>query len=275
MTAQRLTLFLQSSESQLLPSTKGLEQCSCPRKHPMKIPASTLVAMMATSNTDKSVVFVRHGCTYMNEYLGRVRSFGAPHFADVFESSELDKYQDSKLSPLGVQQAKKLSYSCSFATDVDLVVVSPLTRALQTFEIGMKAHIGSQVPVIALPEAAERLYLISDVGRSVDELQAEYEYVDFSNCKRDGWWYQCEESYEEWRPTGQGQRYACKGEPALDFQRRMSRLYEWLEASEATKIAVVCHHGVIDWMLDMDFDNCQWREIAFSDIQPAGLLRSV
>jgi predicted lipid-binding transport protein (Tim44 family) len=37
---------------------------------------------------EKKIVFLRHGCTYMNEHLGRSHSFGAPNFSDVFEAEE-------------------------------------------------------------------------------------------------------------------------------------------------------------------------------------------
>ena len=82
------------------------------------------------------------------------------------------------------------------------------------------------------------------------------------------------EFYVEWRPVGQGQRYACPGEPEEAFDQRMTRLYQWLEQRPESNICVLCHHGVIAWMLgdDVDFDNCQWRVLDFEDLQPRRLL---
>jgi hypothetical protein len=36
---------------------------------------------------------------------------------------------------------------------------------------------------------------------------------------------------------------------------------------------VVCHHGVIDWMLDMSFANCQYKQLPFTSIKPRTLIR--
>jgi broad specificity phosphatase PhoE len=219
----------------------------------------------------------------MNEHLGHGPSFGAPNFSDVFEAEELHKYRDSPLSETGIRQAQRLQKSRpEFIQDLDLVVTSPLTRALQTFELGVKDHLQDHVPVIALPHAAERLYLISDQGRPKTELQKQFPLIDFETGFEkddvaggggDAWWYQHQrdDRYAEWRPTGKGQRYACPGEPDHAFEERMLRLHKWLEERPESKIAVVCHWGVIDWMLDMDFDNCQWREVSFDKILPPSL----
>jgi broad specificity phosphatase PhoE len=240
----------------------------------------------------KQIVFVRHSTTYMNEYLGRSLSFGAPKFSDVFNSKDLPLYRDTPLSPRGIQLVQNtLARHCpAFCKDDDLnlVVISPLRRALQTFHIGLRPHLSSfksEIPVVVLPEAAERLYLISDVGTPMDQLEKEYGYMDFGEIKhenRNAWWWTPPNSAKngndpktstsvEWRPIGQGQRYACPGEPQADFDARMLRLYQWLDNRSESKIAVVCHHGVIEWMLDMDFDNCQWRAVDFDKIRPLAM----
>jgi broad specificity phosphatase PhoE len=245
----------------------------------------------------KQIVFVRHSTTYMNEYLGRSLSFGAPQFTDVFDKDAKDLlplYRDTPLSPRGrqlVQNTLARNRPAFCTRDLQLVVVSPLKRALQTFDIGIRPHLLSSksssklksdnaIPVVVLPEAAERLYLISDVGTPVDELEQEYGYMDFGEIpeeKRRSWWWTPATStnghYVEWRPVGQGQRYACPGEPRADFDARMMRLYQWLDQRPELNIAVVCHHGVIDWMLDMDFDNCQWRAVGFDQIRPLAMPR--
>ena len=225
----------------------------------------------SSHSADKTIVFVRHGCTYMNEHLGRSLSFGAPNFSDIFDEKDREQFfQDSPLSPYGMRQAKTLLAGSppSFVSDCELVVTSPLTRALQTFEIGLKHHFSASVPVVAVPHAAERLYLVSDIGRKRSELKKKYDFVDFETGFEDHgdeWWYSPakDEAYVEWRPSGKGQRYACPGEPFHAFEKRMVKLLSWLNDRQEQKIAVVCHHGVIEWMLDMDFDNCQWREVEF------------
>jgi broad specificity phosphatase PhoE len=227
------------------------------------------VAAMATRR--KTITFVRHGCTYMNEYLGRNPAF-APNFHDVFTERDNNLYyRDSPLSELGQNQAKALDPS--FLSHAELIVTSPLTRALQTLQLGIIPHLKQNIPILALPEAAERLYLISDVGRHVRHL-SNFKSVCFETemaSRQDAWWYQAATNYVEWRPKGQGQRYACPGEPLEAFSARMRKLYQWLDDRPESSIAVVCHHGVIDWMTDMDFNNCQWREYAWEELKPVHL----
>jgi broad specificity phosphatase PhoE len=290
------------------------------------LPKDTTNTGNRKKSTTKKVTFVRHGCTYMNEYLsgkdGGTR-FHASDFTDIFMTlQQQQKYHDTPLSPAGRVQATTLGslpIAPTFLQNCDLVVVSPLTRALQTFELGIKPHLdrlnGSHcnendandiaiqvpVPIMALPDAAERLYLISDVGRPLMELQSEFPYVDFESWRLDHvphpprsihrgptastatsqcWWYQPPPPppndgsfYEEWRPIGQQQRYACPGEPYDAFNVRMSRFYYWLQSRSESNIIVVCHHGVIDWMLDISFANCQYKQLPFTSIKPRTLLR--
>lgn len=225
----------------------------------------------------KKVTFVRHGITHMNEYLGSYKPFGAHGFSDVFYGKKLQLYRDTPLSVWGERQAKQVlaRRKPSWADDTELVCLSPLTRALQTFDIGLKHHISSSVPIVAQPMAAERLYLISDVGRYRDELQEQYDYVNFDQLPDKKWWYTPHDQYQEWRPTGKGQRYACPGEPQRDFDLRMSSLYRWLGERTEGRICVVCHHGVIDWMLDVDFDNCQYMTVEYDKIAPDRLVEQL
>jgi broad specificity phosphatase PhoE len=194
-------------------------------------------------------------------------------------------YRDSPLSPNGVRQAQELANSLSDLekgheiNELDLIVVSPLTRALQTLEIGLLPHVlsgdetnqRSKVPIVALPHAAERLYLISDVGKTRQELHELYgHFVDFS-FEEEEWWFthdETVETYAEWRPDG---RYACPGEPDELFDSRMTRLYNWIECRPESTIAVICHWGVIEWMIDQDFRNCEMRVVPFHEIKPKSL----
>jgi broad specificity phosphatase PhoE len=245
----------------------------------------------------------------MNELIGGGgTSYGQTGFTDVFEDDQIHQYRDSPLSPAGVQQALELretlrtsnniptttttttTEDCfSLLQELDLVVVSPLTRALQTLELALYDHIQEQqrhVPIIGLPLAAERVYLISDHGKSLSVLQQDYPFVDFhfhsfegGSCigDHDPWHFmptsEQEQSYVEWRPHGHGQVYACLGEPQDVFDRRMSQLYRWLKSREEQCIAVICHAGVIEWMTSGEIlANCEVRIQAFEELRPRTLL---
>jgi hypothetical protein len=137
---------------------------------------------MPSSERSKNIVFIRHGRTYMNDFINGIH-YGGPGFTDIFPDTPeyKSKYHDSPLGPTGLQQADALSERLgaliggkegaeealslgkshtNFLDDLDLVVVSPLTRALQTMEIGLYPHIKSRnIPIVAVPQARERLYI--------------------------------------------------------------------------------------------------------------------
>ena len=297
-------------------------------------PTPSTPSTTTTTTTTKRIVFIRHGCTYMNEYLGLPgKSFGSPNFTDVFPNTDQyrGKYQDSTLSERGTNQAVSLGKRLTslyegkknahvplriqnppdrtFLNDLDLVVVSPLARSIQTYELGLlpvlermkdtkQGSLGAKEPpaVVCLPEAAERLYLISDIGKTRTDLSEQYNHlsIDFeTGFWRDGkqdetWWFRLDDdgsvaparpsgitssTYQEWRPASQNQVYACPGEPDEVFDDRMMRLYWWLEGRPEATIAVVCHWGVIDWFLESDFGNCELEIVPFDDIQPARMVK--
>jgi broad specificity phosphatase PhoE len=240
----------------------------------------------------------------MNDFINGIH-YGGPGFTDIFPDTPeyKSKYHDSPLGPTGLQQADALSERLgaliggkegaeealslgkshtNFLDDLDLVVVSPLTRALQTMEIGLYPHIKSRnIPIVAVPQARERLYMVSDIGKPRSELERAYEYVDFesgfdpSMTKDAPWhWIPTEEeaiNYNEWRPYGEGQNYAHLGEIEERFDTRMNELHRWLHSREEKMIAVVCHYGVIDWMLQEGFENCELRVVPFEQLKPRAL----
>lgn len=287
---------------------------------------------LSPSQNEKRIIFVRHGRTYMNEYLSQPGCrWGDAGFTDVGLSDDL--YRDSPLSPKGMEQAKDLCQRIALSMnenssmvndmdgksdeccnesivnlkDVDLVVVSPLTRSLQTFEYGLMQHCiimdenskgGKQlhVPVIATPLASERVYLISDLGLHVNELKNKFPYADFTSefdKFEEKWWFTVNSNsmsschnvnnkgenekypfnsmesskYVEWRPNLEGQTYACYGEPDNQFNQRMIALYEWLDSRTECKICMISHWGVLEYLTGMDFDNCQVKDISFDQIK--------
>lgn len=211
----------------------------------------------------------------MNEFLGGAdggRSFGSPHFSDVFITREQQRiYHDALLSPTGHDQVQRLDLDVS---DFDLVLVSPLRRALQTYALGVHTEetAESGVPILAVPEASERLYLVSDLGSPVRRLSQDYPFVDFetyfADKDKNHWWYHPGDAgEEEWRPNKQGQSYGCPGEPDHKFQSRMEKLCEILQQRRESRILLVCHHGVIDHLLGgVDFGNCEYRTVTMDHL---------
>ena len=185
----------------------------------------------------------------MNEYLSIPGSrWGDANFTDVFtDPTELAKYRDSPLSPRGIRQAERLSSRLSLdgedsniIGEIELIACSPLTRALQTMTIALYPHVwGSDIPIVALPQASERIYLISDLGTPIHELRKKFPIVDFSSEisteQSETWWVSPPSDEEhsldtssssssssevEWRPNNEGQTYAEPGESESAFTKR-------------------------------------------------------
>ena len=282
----------------------------------IKIDTTTTIQDGApTITTNKRIVLIRHGCTYMNEYLSKEGTrWGDPHFTDIFDDpADIALYRDSTLSPRGIRQAQKLcsrlakeksdandaadSNSNSITNiieEIELIACSPLTRALQTMEIALYPNIWpGRVPITALPQASERVYLISDWGTNKEELKKQYPIVDFdSDMESDVWWFTSDEvnnittstptmlaasttTYnEEWRPQDQYQMYATPGEREVTFNNRMIQLYDWLHARNESTIALICHWGVIDWLTGEDYDNCEIQVVDFNSLRRTGFMLS-
>ena len=174
---------------------------------------------------------------------------------------------DARLSKAGKERTRKelphqLRHQAnlqSFIKEqrVELVLISPLTRCLQTYVFGVEPVLKecipgfeSKIPVLAIPLLRERVYTASDTGRPTSILQKEFPSVDFEACaeQHDKWWYQGPADggeYREWRPHEGGQWYAVPGEPEEVFDHRIKDLDEWLSQRPEKNILIVCHWGVL------------------------------
>ena len=142
----------------------------------------------------KTIYGIRHGISISNEWiLQPENTWGVPSYNDSNGNP-----RDSPLSPAGVQQATALGQSLLrlqrqeppqstfWLDEVELIVVSPLTRCLQTYQLAVAEPLNQSnakkvIPVLAHPWVAERVYTIAEIGRpSLQELQQEFPTVDFS-----------------------------------------------------------------------------------------------
>jgi probable phosphoglycerate mutase len=87
------------------------------------------------SSTSKTLFLIRHGQSIANR-----------------DYDESIAYRDAGLTEQGIAQARALQKELE-ASELDLVVVSPLTRALQTCQNALPASYSG--PILVLPEIAE------------------------------------------------------------------------------------------------------------------------
>lgn len=203
----------------------------------------------------KEIYCVRHGKSKSNEWMEK-NEWGGPGYNDYHGN-----LRDSPLSEVGISQAKALTEQLD---TVELVIVSPLTRCLET--LYHSSLVKDTTTVLVLPQITERVYSLSETGRPKSDLMQEFPSSwDWSAVPEDSWWYTGSEQSEEWRPHGDNQIYAVPGEPMHRFAERMEGFRHWLRTRPEQCILLVSHWGVIRHLSGgVEVSNCHVERIYLS-----------
>ena len=135
--------------------------------------------------------------------------------------------------------------------DIELVIVSPLTRALQTASLAFE---GCNVSFLVTPLAREQLYSSCDIGRAGCELGLEFPHLsDQLHSLPPQWWGGPDAStvHEQGRVLG------TQREQLLSVRQRLNGLAELIQTRKETRIAVVAHGVYFQQMLGRWLDNCE------------------
>ena len=84
------------------------------------------------------------------------------------------KMPDPSLTPLGEEQSGKLQKTFPHHDSVELLVSSPIRRALYTTLIGFESDVQRGLKVIALPDVQETSDHPCDTGSNPDKLEEEF-----------------------------------------------------------------------------------------------------
>lgn len=175
----------------------------------------------------KDIYLIRHGQSTFNVH---------------FESSGIDPLHfDARLSNLGVKQVATARPAAA-GLQVDLVVVSPLTRALET-AVGLFG--GEPAPMIVSSLHRERLGNSCDVGRAPAELLAEFPALAFDHLE-DIWWH-----------DGEKDERGVAVEPEPLFLDRVEAFSRWVESRPEPTVAVVGHGTFFHRLTGRHFENCE------------------
>lgn len=166
----------------------------------------------------KVVHLIRHGQSTFNAYMSL-------HGVDPM-------YFDAPLSDKGVEQVRQLRREAE-ALQIDLVVSTPFTRAIQT---ATGAFGPRGLPMVIEPLHREHLAASCDVGSSPSELAKTFPELDFGHLN-DPWWY-----------VKQGHAGPFAEEPHHELLDRVDRFRGWLASRPERRIAVV-GHGTFFYML--------------------------
>lgn len=172
---------------------------------------------------------------------------GQSTFNALFDLNRVDPLHfDARLSRIGIEQVAAARQAASDIT-VDLVVVSPLTRAIQT-AVGPFGETAVRIIVTELHR--ERLENSCDVGRSPSALSAEFPMLTFDHLS-DPWWY-----------DGQKDGRGVAVEPDELFARRVTDFSRWLRARPEDVVVVIGHGEFFRRLSGRNLRNCEimeWR----------------
>jgi broad specificity phosphatase PhoE len=183
-----------------------------------------------------------------------------------YDNYKLEEFYDAVLTENGINQCKNLSKKClesRVLDDIDLLVVSPMRRTLQTASFAFPGLL-SKANWIALDEIREQTGLHPcDRRHPISQLSRGFGHVDFSFVAADH-----DPLYGLYNNVREPEEAVC--ERAKNFLR-------WLEAREEKNIIVVTHSGFLkvlfDQVLDVDheerifYSNCELRSYRFKMIK--------
>jgi glucosyl-3-phosphoglycerate phosphatase len=158
---------------------------------------------------------------------------------------------DARLSVNGREQAGQLRRRLAGIADVDLVVVSPLTRALETAEIVY----GQQAPMMVEPSCREWQSNSCDVGRPASVLAAEFPSLRFDHLPEE-WWYL---GARDWRGVAM--------EPKALFLERVQSFRTWVTRRVEPRIVVVGHGTFFQFLIGKALANCEIAEWSMPERQ--------
>lgn len=177
----------------------------------------------------KSVFLIRHGESTFNAIYGQ---------------TQVDPgLIDAPLSPRGETQVAEARARAQ-ALKVEVVVCTPLTRALQT----ARGLFGEAHPLVIETLHRERVVASCDIGRSPRLLAADFPGLCFDHLG-DPWWHA-----EDVDDSGIPQ------EPLEVVHGRIAQFRDWLRARPEERIAVVGHSAFFFHMTSHRFANCEILE---------------
>lgn len=193
----------------------------------------------------KKIAFIRHGQSTANAAY------------DIYKRDTF--IFDAELTPKGVSQVQDLKQNLS-GLPFELIVVSPLRRAIQTTLIAFEEEIKRGVPVIVHPLAREQMTASDDVGTYRHDLESLYPHLSFDMLpERDFWWYNDQPELRESMGDFCNRYIAQNGmmEPPNVAMARIKGFEKWLAERTEKMIAVVSHGTIIRKITGTDLRNAQ------------------
>jgi broad specificity phosphatase PhoE len=150
---------------------------------------------------------------------------------------------DCSVTALGRQQGKEAGRALSRdVKTIDLLLISPLRRALQTASFLLESFPEAPRTQIC-KEATEIMVDPCDIGSTPDVLVEEFPALDFSHLEK-FWWHGRKSPEETWDRMRQRQGL----EEESEVEKRVASLKDFLRDQKGETIAIVCHSETIWWL---------------------------
>ncbi|KAN0042484.1 hypothetical protein ACTFIV_005051 [Dictyostelium citrinum] len=201
----------------------------------------------------KEIFIIRHGESTFNKHYNE---FEDPYLFDA------------RLTEFGEKQANQLSSDNvrEFLKDIELVVTSPLTRALDTTKIGLLPLIKDKsIKCLVSSIHRELLTTSDDNGRIKSVIEKEYPEFDFSLVNDERWWIPDMEELIELKTnfsidTNQYFKKIPFRESESQLLKRVEQFKQFLLNRPESSIAVVGHADFFYYFTqphDLPLNNCQ------------------
>lgn len=194
-----------------------------------------------TASWPKRLYFVRHGQSEYNVHY------------DLHGVDPMNMW-DAPLTSVGTEQATSLQMHFVKLGPVDLAVMSPLTRAIQTCLLAIPPEQGMARQYVVTPLASEHMEASCDIGRTPRELTAAFPGLDFTGLP-EVWWYVPEECSVGVTPAVSKKLFCEEGrrEPSAAFKSRVDAFAAWLSERRESSIAVFAHADFFNTLLARHF----------------------
>lgn len=173
---------------------------------------------------NKTIFCIRHGLALHNVLYWKI-------------GKKAYKYRDTPLLPDGYKQAKKCRNTWNKINDIELILVSPLSRTLETMRTIFKYN--KNINVIALDELMEYPHGndLCNKRKRISELELVYPNIDFSNIKYDE-----DETYDNIKET------------IIQLKKRQEVVKKFIRRREEDNIVIVSHSS---WIGQFLFDKIE------------------
>lgn len=157
--------------------------------------------------------------------------------------------------------------------DAELVMVSPLTRAIQTMnEVRKSVCFKNTQKILATQLIREKLDIVAGIGKKKSEISKEFPEIDFSYVSKESWWNYHQEDKIKLMKNG-SEDYTSESEK--DVKARIAMFFLWMLMRPENTIVFVSHGSYYKTMHDMPFWKSGPKNVACHKIPPEVILSNI